>query len=48
MGVTDSQALAEVIAAVGLASCFAALRCLTDEGITEAHRRLRQSKKVPT
>jgi hydroxymethylglutaryl-CoA reductase len=41
MGIETHTELCATIAAVGLAQCFAALRSLADEGIVEAHRRLR-------
>ena len=40
LGVESSRELAEVIASVGLAQNFAALRALSDEGIQRGHMRL--------
>jgi hydroxymethylglutaryl-CoA reductase len=45
MGVTDAKGLAAVIGAVGLAQNFAALLSLADEGIIEAHKRLRRRSR---
>lgn len=42
MGVENVRDLAAIVGAVGLAQNFAALRSLADEGITEAHVRLRK------
>ena len=42
MGVTNVRDLASICAAAGLASNFAALRALADEGILASHARLRE------
>ncbi|MBI4457990.1 hypothetical protein HY633_03450 [Candidatus Uhrbacteria bacterium] len=42
MGVSSNAELAAVMAAVGLAQNFGALRCLAGEGLTEAHARLKR------
>lgn len=44
LGVQSAQELATVIAAVGLAQNFAALRALVSEGIQYGHRRLHERK----
>jgi hydroxymethylglutaryl-CoA reductase len=50
MEVTSGRDLAQLMAVAGLAQNFAALLSLTNEGITDAHRRMRRSKRnrVPT
>jgi len=44
LGVKSAQQLAEIMAAVGLANNFAALRALTTEGIQKGHMKLHKRK----